>query len=78
KNRKRILRIWIIFISIILAILLFLLGLRLPPLFKSDKDKSKTSNQPPYQYQYQYIYDTNKVLNIIKLLTKLKNAGYKC
>ncbi|MGL9687666.1 MAG: hypothetical protein ACQBVK_02655, partial [Candidatus Phytoplasma sp. TWB_XP] len=76
KNRKRILRIWIIFISIILAILLFLLGLRLPPLFKSDKDKSKTSNQPPYQYQY--IYDTNKVLNIIKLLTKLKNAGYKC
>ncbi|MGL9687626.1 MAG: hypothetical protein ACQBVK_02445, partial [Candidatus Phytoplasma sp. TWB_XP] len=70
KKRKLILRIWIIFISIILFILLFLLGLRLPKFFKSIQDKNKVETQS--KYQTQYIYDTNKVQNIVRLLTELK------
>nr|WP_015060415.1 hypothetical protein [Periwinkle leaf yellowing phytoplasma]AEA36718.1 hypothetical protein [Periwinkle leaf yellowing phytoplasma] len=70
KKRKLILIIWTIFIAIILLILLFLLGLRLPKLFKQPKSTSSTQQQ--YQYQTQYIYDTNKVQNIVRLLTELK------
>ncbi|GAK74206.1 hypothetical protein ['Chrysanthemum coronarium' phytoplasma] len=70
KKRKLILIIWTIFIAIILLILLFLLGLRLPKLFKQPKSTSSTQQQ--YQYQTQYIYDTNKVKNIVRLLTELK------
>nr|WP_015060419.1 hypothetical protein [Periwinkle leaf yellowing phytoplasma]AEA36707.1 hypothetical protein [Periwinkle leaf yellowing phytoplasma] len=70
KKRKLILNLWIIFIVIVLLILLFLLGLRLPKLFKSIQDKNKVETQS--QYQTQYIYDTNKVKNIVRLLTELK------
>nr|WP_012662296.1 hypothetical protein [Onion yellows phytoplasma]BAH22369.1 hypothetical protein [Onion yellows phytoplasma] len=70
KKRKLILIIWTIFIAIILLILLFLLGLRLPKFFKSIQDKNKVETQS--QYQIQYIYDTNKVNNIIGLINSLK------
>nr|WP_015083763.1 hypothetical protein [Candidatus Phytoplasma tritici]AFW98271.1 hypothetical protein [Candidatus Phytoplasma tritici] len=73
KKRKIILKIWVIFIAIILLILLFLLGLRLPKLFKNslnNEDKLESSKQ--LQYQIQYIHDTNKINNIIKSLIKLK------
>ncbi|WP_238568804.1 hypothetical protein [Chrysanthemum yellows phytoplasma] len=50
--------------------LLFLLGLRLPKLFKSIQDKNKLETQS--QYQTQYIHDTNKVQNIIGLINSLK------
>nr|WP_015060410.1 hypothetical protein [Periwinkle leaf yellowing phytoplasma]AEA36713.1 hypothetical protein [Periwinkle leaf yellowing phytoplasma] len=70
KKRKLILKLWVIFIKIIILILLFLLGLRLPKFFKSIQDKNKVETQS--QYQTQYIYDTNKVQNIVRLLTELK------
>ncbi|QKX95313.1 hypothetical protein [Candidatus Phytoplasma asteris] len=70
KKRKIILIIWTIFIAIILLILLFLLGLRLPKLFKSIQDNNKVETQS--QYQTQYIHDTNKVNNIIGLINSLK------
>ncbi|GFZ75540.1 hypothetical protein HPP_4980 [Hydrangea phyllody phytoplasma] len=70
-KRKKILNLWIIFISIILAILLFLLGLKLPKLFKTKKQPNQQP-QHQYQYQYQYIYDTNKVNDILRLLELLK------
>nr|WP_015060404.1 hypothetical protein [Periwinkle leaf yellowing phytoplasma]AEA36702.1 hypothetical protein [Periwinkle leaf yellowing phytoplasma] len=71
KKRKLILNLWIIFIVIILLIILFLLGLRLPKLFKSIQDKNKVETQS--QYQTQYIHDTNKVNNIIGLINALKH-----
>nr|WP_173266080.1 hypothetical protein [Periwinkle leaf yellowing phytoplasma] len=71
KKRKLILIIWTIFIAIILLILLFLLGLRLPKLFKSIQDKNKVETQS--KYQTQYIHDTNKVNDIIGLINALKH-----
>ncbi len=71
KKRKIILKIWIIFIAIIILILLFFLGLRLPKLPKS-KQQYKNTVETQSQYQIQYIHDTNKIQNIIKSLIKLK------
>ncbi|PWV43538.1 MAG: hypothetical protein DF280_03670 ['Brassica napus' phytoplasma] len=72
KKRKIILIIWTIFIAIILLILLFLLGLRLPKFIISKQQKTENTVETQYKYQTQYIHDTNKVQNIVRLLTELK------
>ncbi|WP_341833801.1 putative cop number controling protein (plasmid) [Candidatus Phytoplasma asteris] len=72
KKRKIILKIWFIFIAIILLILLFLLGLKLPKLLKSKQQQDNNKVETQYKYQTQYIHDTDKVENIIGLMNYFK------
>ncbi|ABC65803.1 conserved hypothetical protein (plasmid) [Aster yellows witches'-broom phytoplasma AYWB] len=72
KKRKIILKIWIIFISILILIMLFLLGLKLPKLLKSKQQQDNNKVETQFPYQNQYIHDTNKFENIIGLMNSLK------
>nr|WP_229275853.1 hypothetical protein [Candidatus Phytoplasma australiense] len=73
KKRKLILKIWFIFLSIILFLLLLLLGLNLPKLPKLPSKEPQTIKQTQTQLETKNISDFNFIQNLINLMNKLNN-----